>query len=677
MARLRDRVIAILCATVGLGTPLCFADGSDFVPRALRNGAYFDLFASHEIDENRNVAQPYDWRDTFLRERITLFSDGYVYHPRFLQYHASIGAALKQEDYAASYQDPMGWSYGHGFDYEVRLFFLSEHPANVELFALRYEPLYREYAALQPNTVETTEGVSFQYRQNPYRVHSRYTVDKIESGFASTTVETLGLDGEYFKHFGNGNQLSFTAAFIPSHYETSQDLEGDKSQYLLGNVIDLKTVRLFSSLNRNDYSQEGALTGRSSTDQFSWYELLNVIFPHNLRTNLTYQRQNNESTFPDPFLGERELSDDIEDIRLDVLYRLFQSLDVTYSWLDNSRTSSAGNTKSTFNSLTLNYTKIVPVGRVLVGTTFGRISTDNAGTTDVALEPHSGKPVPGPPFALIQPNVTPGSVALFFKSPVSPFNNIPLIEGIHYTLAVVGNLTEVTMLSVPAPFFPGTYDLFASYSLATGDFSMDSRTTGFSASVELFDQMLIPYYSYVTISSDVTQGIFPGIPPDSTANTLGVRYQKGPWRALGEYQDLDWAISPYRAFRAEMQYVGPVNPTTSFYGTGQYLHRYFTQGNTFAPSEPYTYQTVSATGTLQKAVPSQGLTFSVGATVSRTVGLVDTNAYSLNSAMAWNIGKLTLTAGANAYAYDNTGGLAAETSRMHQYYYVMLRRVLF
>jgi hypothetical protein len=295
----------------------------------------------------------------------------------------------------------------------------------------------------------------------------------------------------------------------------------------------------------------------------------------------------------------------------------------------------------------------------------------------VALEPHPGRPVPGLPFPLVQPNVTPGSVALFFKSPVSPFNNIPLVEGINYTLALVGNLTEVTMLSVPAPFFPGTYDLFASYSLATGDFHLDSETRGFNGSVELFNQMLIPYYSYVEIRSDVTEGIFPGIPPDSTANTLGVRYQKGPWRALGEYQDLDWAVSPYRAWRGEMQYIGPISPTTSIYATGQYLHRYFTQGNTFAPSEPYTYQTVSANGTLQKAVPTQGLTFSVGATVSRTTGLVDTNAFSFNSAMAWNIGKLTLTAGANAYGYDNTGGLAVETTRMHQYYYVMLRRVLF
>lgn len=672
---MRPRVVVILCAATGLGVPFSFAGAADFLPRSWENGAIFEVFGSYESDDNDRASQPFGWNDTFLREKVTLFSNGYVYHPRFLQYQASLAGALKQEDYGASYLEPLGWTHDSGVEYDARLFFLAEHPYNLELFALRYEPLLKEQASTRHDSVESSRGAFFQYRRKPYLFHSKYSVDTIDSGTVTTDIARLGADGEYFKRYSNGNQLSFTGAYNPSRSETTQGLTTDTTQSLLGNLIDLKRVRLSSNVTRNDFDQDSPLSGAFSSDQLSWYELLNVYFPHHLRSDLSYRRQDNDSVFPDPgAAGERELVDDNEDYRLDVIHRLYQSLDTRYTYLDSSRSSSTGDTRSRFHSLTLSYAKLIPRGRLLAGTNLGRGETESRGSTDIANEPHPAIAVPGS-FTLDQPNVETGSIAVFLRNPLAPFNNILLIESVHYTQATIVDTVEIFVFSLPPAFLvPGTYDFFVSYSLTGGDFDLASRTFGFNTSVDLLDTMLTPYYSYVAIRSDLLAGIFPGTPLDSTTNTAGVRLLRGPLRARAEVQDLQWEISPYRAWRGEVQYIGSIGPATSLYGTAQYVHKHFPRGTSPGQPEEYTDETASAAGSIRKEIPSQGLSLSAGGSISRTLGRVDTSAWSLNSALTWQIGRLSVTAGANAYSSDSEGSAAVENDRLHQYYYLSLRR---
>jgi hypothetical protein len=672
------RVVAILCAALGAGIGPVLGAASDFIPRPLENGAYLDLYGSYERDDISRVQQPYGWNDTFFREKVTLFSDGIVYHPRFLQYHMALGGALKQERYGTTYLDPAGWTHSSGVEYDARLYFLPEHPYNLELFALRYEPLYKEQAATQHDSVETSYGAFFQYRRKPWLLHARYSLNDIDSGFTSTEIERLGLDGEYFKRYVNGNQLSFNAAYNPSVSMTSEGVEGHTDQVLFGNLIDLQSVRLNSSLTRNDYDQDSPFSGDFRNDQSAWWELLSIYFPYHLRSDVSYRRLENDSTVPEPIGGtERELTDDTEEIEVEIVHRLYESLDTSYVYLDTSRNSSGGDTEAKLHALNLNYTKVIPDGRLNLGSSLGRANTVSRGRTDIVSEPHQALPVPGT-FTLGQPNVLSGSVAIFLRSPLPPFGNILLIEGVHYLLTPVGATVEVDVITLPPQFVvPGTYDFFASYSLTGGEYELDTRTRAFSASVDLFNTMLTPFYSYVAVRSDLVEGIFPGIPLDSTTNTAGVRYQRGPWRARGEYQDLDWEVSPYHAWRAELQYVGDLNPTLSLYGTAAYVNRYYPEGSSAGFDDPYTDETVSGSGSIRKVVPDYGLTFSAGGTVSHTTGRVDTNAYSVNSSLSWKIGKLILTAGANAYSSETRGGSPVESDRVHQYYYVTVRRFLF
>jgi hypothetical protein len=683
------RVAVILCAALaagaglGSGAPPAFADAGDFLPTPWQNGSYLDLFGSYESDDITRVASPYGWDDTFLREKVTLFSDGFVYHPRFMQYHLSVGGALKQERYDTTFIDSPGWTHSTGVEYDTRLYFLPEHPYNLELFALRYEPLYKQQASTQHNSVETSYGASLQYRRKPWLAHARYSVDTIDQDLYSTTIDRLGLDGEYFKRYVNGNQLTFNAAYNPSTSTTSEGLDADTNQYLFGNMIDLRSVRLNSTVSRNDHTQESDFSGRFTNDQFQWWELLNVYFPYNLRSEVSYRRNENESTIPDVVTGmETDLTDDSDELQFELIHRLYDSLDSSYIYLDTSRSSSGGDTDARFQAVNFNYTKKIPdENRLNLGMNLGEGDTQSLGRTDIVSEPHPAVAVPGF-FVLAQQNVDPASIVVFSRSPVAPFPLVQLIEGVHYFLTPINNTYEVDLFGMPTPPFivpspPGGYDFFASYSLTGGDYDLRTRTRAFTSSVELFNTMLTPYYSYVAVRSDVLSGVFPGIPFDSTTNTAGVRYQRGPWRARGEYQDLEWEVSPYRAFRGDVQYVGDLSPTTNLYGTAAYIHRYFPDGSSPAAPDPYSDRTLSASGSLRKLIPDRGLTLSVGASVSQTQGLVDTSGWSLNSSLNWRIGKLDVSAGANVYGSDTRGTTTVESDRVHQYYYVTVRRVLF
>src|SRR5262249_53310998 len=154
----RPRALLLIVAAAGLaGSPAAGA-WSDAAPRATDNGAYLDLYGALEHDEQSNDFRSFSWTDTFFRERLTVYSNGFVYDPRFLLYQLSLSAALKQENFDASYLSNTGWQHGTGYEYDTRLIFLSEHPYNLELFALRYEPLFKEQAATHRDSLQTSWG---------------------------------------------------------------------------------------------------------------------------------------------------------------------------------------------------------------------------------------------------------------------------------------------------------------------------------------------------------------------------------------------------------------------------------------------------------------------------------------------------------------------------------------
>ena len=679
---LRSRVPLILCVTVACARSFALADWTDFAPRPFENGAYVDTYSSYEHDNiHSGAAASSQWTDTFIREKLTLFSNGYSYHPRFVQYRFSISGALKQEDFSSSFSpNSSGWTNNTGLEYDTRLFFLPEHFYNATAFAARFEPLFKEQAASQHSSVETTEGVSFRYRKKPYFLHTGYGNDHIESGLTTSNIQRFFLDGEYFKRFTNGNEVSVTGAFNPSWFTATGGVDGSTYQYVLGNLVNLQRVRLTSTLSKVDANQETGSLQSFNNDQLSWYELLTAYLPWNFRTDLRYLYQNNDSTIEEPgTLPNRNLNDTTNDIELDLYHRLYESLDTTYTFLDNWRDSSGGNTSFLGHSLTLNYTKQIPWGQLLAGSNVGTGETDSSGQVNIVNEPHPAVPVPGS-FLLLQPNADPTTIIVLLKSPLPPFQLIQLVENVNYTVIPVQNTFQIQIFTLPPQFVvPGTYDFFASYSLAGGDFKLRTNTYSANISTALFEDMVTPYFSYVAVRTDVLSGEFPGVPLDSTTYTSGLLLHRGPVRVRGEYQDFQWNAAPYTAWLADVQYVSALNPTTSVYAAVTYLNKHYTQGTVtyYGNVTDYTEESTTASGSIQKQLFDRNLFLAAGGSYSRINGLVDTNAYSGNGSLIWRIGKVEATVGVSVYGSDSSGANTISTRRDHELVYVKFRRQLF
>ena len=333
-----------------------------------------------------------------------------------------------------------------------------------------------------------------------------------------------------------------------------------------------------------------------------------------------------------------------------------------------------GSTTSLFHWVDVNYTKSIPWGRLLAGVNLGTGTSDNSGTASVINEPHSAVLVPGS-FRLLQPNVDRASIDVFLKSPLPPFDLVPLVENVHYTLVPVQNSFEIRLLTLPPRFaLPRTYDFLVSYSNLGGNFDIRTNTLTQNGSVELFENQVTPYYSYALVRPTVTSGSFPGNLTDTTVYTVGLRLQRGPLRADGEFQDLEWDVSPYRQWRADLQYVSPIGRTTDVHAALTYVNRYYSQGLSETDRRAFTDETVTASGYLQQQLFLEGLSLNVGGSYSRVNGLVDGDAYSVDGFLSWTTGQLQLVLGGTAYGSQTSGTNTVGTNRENQYIYLHLRR---
>ncbi|MBZ5640465.1 MAG: hypothetical protein LAO51_17115 [Acidobacteriia bacterium] len=677
MAR-RDVRCGALAAAIAIavaGLPPAAASWEDLAPHPVQNRIFLDLYGFYEDDDIRYGSGDSHWDDTFFREKLTLSSSGFFYHPRFLQYEMSLAGALKQESYDAPFLGDVGWRTGTGIEYDMRLLLLPEHPYNLELFALRYEPLLREEASPQRGGMQRSFGGVFRYRKRPWFSHLRFSDDSVDAGASQTDTRRLDAGGQYFQRFESGRQLSLSANVNPSRFTTSEGLSGTSSQDVLSGSVEVERVRLTTSLSHNTIDQSGLLSGSFRSHERTFEERLTAKLPLRFRVDATFRVQENENSIRASADDvAREVDDTYKELRLDLSHRLFESLDTNYMLLRENRESSGGDTRSTTHLLNLDYTKRIVGGRLLAGISLGRADTDTRGQTTVVDESHPSTAVPGT-ITLARPDADPASVILYVRSPLPPGALVRLVDPDNYVVAMEGNAVVIHLFSLPSGFIvPGSFDFEVSYALLGGRFVLRSDSTGYNLSVELFDQRLTPYYRYSAVRSEVISGVFSGVPVDSTSHTLGVLARSGRFRALGEYQKLDWVISPYRAWRGEVQYVAPVDSTTSLYATTSFLSKRFPHGSSSFDQAAYTDQVVSATGNLQKRFMRQNLTMYAGASYTSIRGLVDSDSYSLNSSVVLRIGKMDLSGGLSAYASSSDGAAVTGTRRAHRLAYFKVRR---
>ena len=189
---MHSRVLLLLCVAVAMAPSGADAQWQAFVPVPFENRAFVDSYTSFERDHIRSDTTS-RWTDTFLRQRFTVSSNGYSYHPRFLVYQFSLSGLGREEYHDSLASGSPGWRWGSGVEYDVTLFFLPEHPYNLQVFSRRFEPMFKEQAAKEHSNVQTSNGVLLRYRQKPYFLRASYNNDMIESAETSSDINRLSL----------------------------------------------------------------------------------------------------------------------------------------------------------------------------------------------------------------------------------------------------------------------------------------------------------------------------------------------------------------------------------------------------------------------------------------------------------------------------------------------------
>lgn len=661
------------------GTSL--ADWTDFLPRTFDNGAYLEVQGLFEEDDNLHAGRSFRWTDTFFKEKLTLFSNGYVYHPRFLLFHAAVTGVVSQERYDTTLVPSDEWRPDDGFEYDFSLHLLPEHAYNLHLFARRYEPLFTERFAARENSVATSQGADFRYRKKPYFLHARYSDDTLTSGELRSAVQRLGLNGEYFKQFQDNDLLSVTASFNPSRFDRSTGLEGTTLEVALGNLLAFGRYRLDSNLSQTDLEQDDRQSGRFESREFVWEERFNVELPLHFRGELYYRQRQDDNRFPDASpLQPQELSTSTRDLQAILVHQLFESLTSSYTFNRNEQDSLSGDSSSTSHQLDFSYDKTIPRGRLLLGASLGRSDIESSGRNDVVNEPHPAVAVPGT-FALLQQNVDAESIVLFVRSPVSPFESVQLAEGVHYLVSSQINTLEIQVLALPPQFsLPASYDFAVSYSLVGGGFALGSRYRTVSASLPLFEDRLTPYASYSTVESEVQSGLYPGAVPDSTTTTAGLLFRLGDLRARGEYRNVEWETSPYTMWMGELRYIGALSRSTRLNASVTHRRWDYPEGRSsspLAPGQAEIQTTDIGAVDIQQKLFRRKLLLTVGGSYSETRNLYDSRAHSLNATLSWRIGRTDLSAGGTIYSSEVEGGGISISERTRTIYYLRLRRDLF
>lgn len=653
-----------------------FADWKQFlIPVSFDNGASLEFTGSHEADDSNSIQLNSNWSDFFLKEKLNLHSEGYFYHPAFIQYQAGLGGSLKQENYKTTLFPDVGWQHDTGIEYLGRLFFLPFKPYNLQLFAQRVEPLFRNRSAVQTNNVETSKGALFRYRQRPWFARASAREDVYHYPLYSSNVKILDSQASYYKEFGNGKSLLQSVSFRPSRFSSSSGLTGNSQDFSAANTLTGWKASLDSNISESSSDQDNIGSFPFHTSQLQWFERVGYLFPYNFRTHASYRYQK-QSNSTSALEQEAKITSQSREILADVTQRLYDSLESSYNFRHSNLDSNPGNVIATLHSFTSTYSKRIPSGRLIAGVQLGRSVTDTSGSTSVVNEPHNGIQVPGS-FVLSQQGVDSQSIRVFLKSPLPP-NEIILLEAdVNYTITPFSNSFEINLLTLPPQFVvPGTYDFFVSYNLLFGGSKLESNSFGYNASVELLHGLLTPYYRFFKLSSKVLEGNFNGVPVNSTSRTVGLSLFKWSFRAFGEYEDVNSNVSPYHAWRAGAEYTKTLTETFGIRGAANYLNRKYPVGTAPEPGLGYTETRTSVTAGIQKRFPTRRLTTNASGTYAHDTGLVLANSYSFDANLQWNVGKVALSVGGSAFHSDTESGFDV-FRRTHHYIYFNLIRELF
>jgi hypothetical protein len=659
--------------------PAAFCEAGKFTPTIYSNYGELEIGGLYDHIKNTTNGKGRETTDVITSEKFRLTTIGYVYHPRFVTFLGRLAVGFNQEKFTQDIGPSSDGSWHNAFtdEYELRAYALPEHPYNLEVYTLRKNPYIRGQLSGGYETVIYDSGAIFRYRKRPYTFLLSYDYTTIESKTSTTDSGTLAAIGAYTKDWGE-----FSGAFTHTDSDIAQDV-GESTEFRLDDYTFRnslfgwkKRVRLTTLVGETDFHQNDPI---STVDdkRFTWSEQLAIDLPWNFDTNFSYRfvdddmttRRNEDGT-------ETSFSTRNQNAGLQIKQRLYKSLVTSYI-LDYSKTeSSTGDLTSLSHAFNSVYTKQIPYGNMTAGVSLGTITSERAGAPTIVNETHNAQIFDE--FTLISANIEASSLAVTVKSAQSG-NRVDMVRDIHYSVTQVGNTLRIRILSVPPeasspdPFF--TYEFRVTYSLVTAVFKIETKNSGYSLKLSLFNHFFNPYYSHFRSNQEVVSGFIAGGGDTVTVDTVGVSFEGGDYSLIGEYQDYDSRLNPSKTYKAEANTRSNITPTTRFTTRGYYTRIEHIE----VPEQRsigFTERTVGGGVGFEKRFPRPHVNISISASSSYAKGLFATTRYLINSARTWKIAKLDLKLGADIGSTETElPNGKQEASRT--VFYLTLKRVLF
>jgi len=667
-----------------------FGGLSDFTPRIYNNEGELQIGGLYDGYRSSAAGRVSETTDAYISERFVLTTTGYVYHPRFVQFFGQFAVGFNQEKYTQTNSSPSvdeSWQNVFKGEYELRAIALPEHPYSLEAYTLRKEPMVRGLSAGLFKSVITSSGAIFKYKERPYSLTLSYDHSNIESRTFTTDYDTFVASAGYTKEWGS---------FWGGYTHTDSDTQGGvypitytQDSYGLGNQLNFwkKNVLLVSTLTENKFSQDTYLSSVDD-DRRTWKEQLNMYLPWNFDVSLSYRYEDDEQTTrPKSKPSEVTLWNKNNNAIFQVTQRLYQSLVTSYSYNYYETTSSGGDSTTNSQILTSTYRKKISPGYLNAGFSLGRSITDGHGAPSILNETHNSQiwgvaPPPAGEFSLSGINIDEASLrmpgAVQVKSAVSA-DYWPLLVDFDYQVIRYGNNFTIRILSVPAgalsPNLYYTYEFRVSYSNLATDFEIKTTNVAYSLRLDLFDRYFNPYYNYSRSDREVLSGYFPGGDEKVTINTVGVSSERPFYTLIAEYQDYNSTLNPSKTFRADGTVWDTFNETTTLTANAYYMNRVYEAVPEFG-TPGYTERTLGGRVRGEKKYPRQNLTASLAVNYWQTDGMYLTRSGQVIGQLAWKIGLMDLTLGAEI-GKNETELLLGKQEVNHNLYYFTMKRKLF
>jgi hypothetical protein len=488
--------------------------------------------------------------ETIFEENLGLETEGYIYHPNFLELALAGVFGLTQRDYTETRSGVERSDSEDGdiveFDLTGRFLKKKMYPGLV--YARRSQELEPRMFAPSIETTADNYGVIWQYfsPKTPSRVQlNRNVIELVPVGGdeAPGRQENTTAAFETGYNFSEFNALTFSytrSSISEEPYELSYDADDVALAHRL-DFGDQHQHRLQSELSY--YDQRGTF----NIERTQWRELLRLNHTETLRS--WYQLEVTDRTQGN-ILGLEPIDEQSYYLAGTIEHQLYDSLvSQLYAYLQRQEYASGPEIDRYGAQASFDYRKTNRWGELRSNYRAGLEQQDRRGGFQRIEVLDERRTFQDPePVVLASANIETGSIFVTAEDRTTYY-----MRGRDYTVYTVGDRVELRR--VPTGEIADGETVLVDYVFSLGgDLELDTVMQHFELRQD-FDWGLSPYYRLRWQDQTITPATASGaIPEDITAHTFGLEYRRGSLRLGGEYEDHASTINPYEAFRLSASY---------------------------------------------------------------------------------------------------------------------------